>query len=133
MINKLLFGTGHEPPRSHSQTVLGRHTGWTTSARQHNLTSSTAKTALGAVHACIIASPVKGNYNDFNHIHIYDALVWQSETIYGGENGLQIYKDKELDPLSGRSISNRQTAICKIIASNIRKLVTEHLSAHLTP
>ena len=52
---------------------------------------------------------------------------------YGEENALQIYRDQKTGTLSCHSKRNRQWPILKITASNIWKLATKHLSAHLAP
>ena len=102
MVNKLLFSTGHEPPRSYPQTSRPPHWAeWrpdarTASARQHDLTPPTAGDGI-IVPIFIIASTAKDiRYNGFNHIHMYDALVFATgNNWYGGENALQIYRVKE--------------------------------------
>ena len=55
------------------------------------------------------------------------------KTKYGEENALQIYRDQKKNGPFVSSFSDRQLAVHKIIASNNRRLVTKHLSAHLTP
>ena len=143
MVKKLLFGIGHEPPRYHPQTTMPqqspsgdrpiRHRTHQRPTTRLDLTDCQRLNYCSRLYYC---QPCQGHYNE--HIHII-SIIFKYLTnscatgkIYGEENALQIYRDKEPGPLSGCSISNRQMAIRKITASNIRKLVAKYLSAHLT-
>ena len=142
MVNKLLFGIGHERPCSHPQTTRPPH--WPSGDRpvgppalgtRFDLTDCHRRKYCSCLYYC---QPCQGHYND--HIHIISVIFtylthWcvPREKYTATKMYYKFYGDKEPGPLSGLPIRNRQMAILKITASNIRKLVAKYLSAHLTP